>query len=245
MSSILDALEKLESRRTQSGGPELPRRTRRSTTPLLAGAAAVAFIAGIGIAVVWLRPGTPAPAPAPAAVAQLAPPPTIAPARVATTPPRAVPAPAPKAATAPPARPAEQPWAEVVVPATVREAPAAPAPAAPTPVAARVPSAELAPPAGAPAPIVASAPPAAAAAPPHPKPAPAAPRPAGAPGVRVSFLVYSSAPDRRTVALAIDEAGLVTLHEGESSNGLSVAQILPDGVELTWQGQSFKVPARD
>jgi hypothetical protein len=73
----------------------------------------------------------------------------------------------------------------------------------------------------------------------------AAARPAGAPGVRVSFLVYSSAPDRRTVALAIDQAGLVTLHEGETSNGLSVAQILPDGVELTWQGQSFKVRARD
>jgi hypothetical protein len=63
--------------------------------------------------------------------------------------------------------------------------------------------------------------------------------------VRVSFLVYSTAPERRSVALNIDDAGLVTLHEGEDSGGLAVAQILPDGVELTWQGQSFTVPARD
>jgi hypothetical protein len=89
---------------------------------------------------------------------------------------------------------------------------------------------------------------------PRPAPAPAAPapaaapaptRPAGAPGVRVSFLVYSNSPERRSVALNIDEAGLVTLHEGEEANGLSVAQILPNGVELTWQGQSFTVRARD
>jgi hypothetical protein len=62
--------------------------------------------------------------------------------------------------------------------------------------------------------------------------------------VRVSFLVYSGAPERRSVALTVD-GGLVTLHEGQESGGVSVARILPDGVELTWQGQSFKVPARD
>ena len=71
----------------------------------------------------------------------------------------------------------------------------------------------------------------------------------------VSHQIYSFSPPKRFQLplyrgkpyppTRFDQAGLVTLHEGESSNGLSVAQILPDGVELTWQGQSFKVPARD
>ncbi|HWP64670.1 MAG TPA: general secretion pathway protein GspB, partial [Candidatus Limnocylindria bacterium] len=82
-------------------------------------------------------------------------------------------------------------------------------------------------------------------APEPPVPAERRTRPAGAPSVRVSFLVYSSAPERRTVALTIDDGGLVTLHEGESASGVSVGRILPDGVELTWQGQAFTVPARE
>ena len=231
MSSILDALEKLESRRAQASGPEPPRRTRRSVTPLLAGAALLAFAAGIGLTAMWLRPVESVPAPTKASVTPPAP--TIPPATVAH-----VAAPPPPA----PPRPTEQPWAEVVTPPTPRDAPAAPAPASAT--AARAPVRER--PADRAEPAAAAAGEAAAAveAPPPPARAAAAARPAGAPAVRVSFLVYSGTPERRTVALSID-GGLVTLHEGEDSGGLSVAQILPDGVELTWQGQSFKVPARD
>jgi hypothetical protein len=81
---------------------------------------------------------------------------------------------------------------------------------------------------------------------PEPPPQPAADAaPEGAPSVRVSFLVYSAAPERRSVALTIDEAGLVTLREGEEAKGLSVAQILPDGVELEWNGERFTVPAQN
>ncbi len=70
--------------------------------------------------------------------------------------------------------------------------------------------------------------------------------PAGAPAVRLSFLLYSPAPGRRTVALAIDNRGLETLHEGESSNdGVEVVRILPDRVELGWNGEHFTVRARD
>lgn len=222
MSSILDALEKLESRRAQAGGPEPPRRSRRTATPLLAGAAAVAFVAGIGITAVWLRPtvpeepAAPAPSAAPEAPAAPAPPPAAA-------------APDPE-----PPRPIEQPWAEVVSPPARRE------PAEAAAVAARPPTREPA--AERPAPSEAVA----AAAAPEPAPQPAADSaPEGAPSVRVSFLVYSAAPERRSVALTIDEAGLVTLREGEKANGLSVAQILPDGVELEWNGERFTIPAQN
>jgi hypothetical protein len=221
VSSILDALEKLESRRAPGGGPEPPRRTRRGRTPLLAGAAVVAFAAGIGTTIVWLRSAAELPTPTPPAVATPA----------ETTP----------SVTNPP--PAEQPWAEVVTPPASRRFEEKPIPDADAAVAARGPARERG--AGRVAPV--PAPPAAPAAEPEaePAPAPRAARPAGAPSVRVSFLVYSSSPARRSVALAIDETGLVTLHEGEDAGGLSVAQILPDGVELTWQGQAFTVPARN
>lgn len=194
-------------------------------TPLLAGAAVVAFAAGIGMTV-WLRPASDVASP------PLAPPPPAA-APVPTTPPP----------TVAPARAAEQPWAEVVTPPLPPRFEEKPLPEGP--VAARAPARERG--AGHTVPQPAAArpapPPAAPAA--EPAAAPRTARPAGAPAVRVSFLVYSTSPERRSVALAIDEAGLVTLHEGEDANGLSVAQILPNGVELTWQGQSFTVPARD
>ena len=70
--------------------------------------------------------------------------------------------------------------------------------------------------------------------------------PAGAPAVRLSFLLYSPAPGRRTVALAIENHGLETLHEGETSNdGVEIVRILPDRVELGWNGERFTVRARD
>jgi hypothetical protein len=90
-------------------------------------------------------------------------------------------------------------------------------------------------------------------APAKPAPTPAAakpasqrtPRPAGAPDVRISFLIYSRTPERRSVALTIDGAGLVTLREGQAVQGLEVVQILPDGAQVAWQGKRFTVPARN
>jgi hypothetical protein len=92
-----------------------------------------------------------------------------------------------------------------------------------------------------------SAPPAAAATVPRPA-EPAArptPRPAGAPDVRVSVLIYSRTPARRSVARSIDGAGLVTLREGQTAHGLEVVEILPDGAQLAWEGARFTVPARN
>ena len=69
--------------------------------------------------------------------------------------------------------------------------------------------------------------------------------PAGAPRVQLSFLVYSQAPERRTVVLAIDGGSLVTLREGETAAGLTVARILPDHVQLRMGAQVFAVRPRD
>jgi hypothetical protein len=69
--------------------------------------------------------------------------------------------------------------------------------------------------------------------------------PAGAPYIRVSFLVYSPAPERRTVSLAVDGGSLVTLHEGETTGEIEVERILPDRVHLRHAGRLFAVRARD
>jgi hypothetical protein len=80
----------------------------------------------------------------------------------------------------------------------------------------------------------------------EPEPPPIRRAPAGAPGVRLSFLLFSPSPQRRSVALAIDGGSLETLHEGESTTGgLEVVRILPDRVDLKWQGEGFTVRARD
>jgi hypothetical protein len=69
--------------------------------------------------------------------------------------------------------------------------------------------------------------------------------PSGAPKVQLSFLLFSGSPDRRSVALSIDGSGLETLREGEASGALEVVRILPDRVDLRWEGQPFTVRARD
>jgi hypothetical protein len=79
----------------------------------------------------------------------------------------------------------------------------------------------------------------------EPEPPPVRRAPAGAPDVRLSFLLFSPSPERRSVALAIDNGSLQTLHEGESTGGLEVVRILPDRVDLRWQGEAFTVRARD
>jgi len=86
-------------------------------------------------------------------------------------------------------------------------------------------------------------PPPVAAAPPAPRPAiPILPSP---PRVRVSFLVYSRTPERRTVTVSVDDGNLLTLREGDASGGMRVVQILPDRVELDWAGSPLVVRARE
>jgi hypothetical protein len=68
--------------------------------------------------------------------------------------------------------------------------------------------------------------------------------PAGAPRLRVSFLVYSSAAERRSVVLTIDGGSLTTLREGDESNGVAVVRIHPDRVDLRWQGETFTLEVR-
>lgn len=237
MSSILDALEKLESAPPAAapGGPPPPPARRRLV--VVAGVL-VAFLAGVGIAAWLMR----APAPVVAAVPEPAP---------APEPPRGPAAPEMPAPMPPPARPPvarERPWVEVVEDAP-EPAPQAAPPGAATPspvpepfVGTRrdpraVPTAKgglLPPVSPRPAPTPAA------------KPAPArTPRPGGAPEVRISFLIYSRTPERRSVALTIDGTGLVTLREGQAAQGLEVVEILPDGARVTWQGQRFTVPARN
>ncbi len=69
-------------------------------------------------------------------------------------------------------------------------------------------------------------------------------RPVARPAVRLSFLVYSPSAERRSVVLAMDGT-LVTLHEGESAGNVEVARILPDAVELRYEGRLFTVRPRD
>jgi hypothetical protein len=284
VSSILDALQKLEAARAKAGHDlATPVTPARGRLPILATGIAVAFAAGAGAAL-WLRrpPATPmvetAKAPdVPPAAAALIP-------AAAQTPP--MPTPTPAVAPAPPSAP--MPIAAATAPPTPTPVPV-PAPPALAPVAAAVPAVAPTPPAVAPPPVVATAAvgqhaavPAEAPVPPRaaatsertgvareaarkPAPPPAdvevrplvedvavepdgrgiLPPPAGAPRIRVSFLAYSPAPERRSVSLSIDDATMVTLHEGESSGGIEVATILTDRVQLRHQGRLFTVLARD
>ena len=274
MSSILDALEKLERTRPPTIEPvpvavPPPRRTR---VIVLVGSA---FGAGAVLALGLPRsrpsvtpqvvpppveapeakqpPAEPvepvATPPAPAAPAQEAIPPKPEPVsappppQAAPPPPQAAPPPpdaaAPAVATAPAADAPHAPAPEVL--AAARPVPA-PSPAGPRPWA------QAAAPPPPPPPAEVTAPPRAAPVPTYAHLEPPAVRkpPAGAPAVRLSFLLYSPAPGRRTVALAIENRGLETLHEGETSNdGVEVVRILPDRVELGWNGEHFTVRARD
>jgi hypothetical protein len=187
-----------------------------------------------------------APPPGPTSVANVPATPPL-PTSGAPTPPAAAPRVA--APVPPPADAKDRPWG--AAPETPGAPPSppllamtreTPPPAVAPPVAA--------PPAAAPAPV---APPVIAA--PAPAPATAAkPRertvqqvfgpPAGAPRLRISFLVYSSLADRRSVVLTIDGGSLTTLREGDESNGISVVQIHPDRVDLRWNGEAFTLDVR-
>jgi hypothetical protein len=61
----------------------------------------------------------------------------------------------------------------------------------------------------------------------------------------LSFLVYSPSRRRRAVSLSIDGGSLVTLREGQSSDGIEVERILPDRVHLRHAGRVFTAIPRD
>jgi hypothetical protein len=69
--------------------------------------------------------------------------------------------------------------------------------------------------------------------------------PPGAPRVQLSFLVYSSVPARRTVLLSVGGAGLVSLHEGESTGGVVVQRIFANRIHVRHGGDVFVVHPRD
>ncbi len=278
MSSILDALEKLERVRpdgTPAGRSPSPQPPRRRRGPgLLAGGIAVVAAA---LAFAILRSpgpeGTPVQAASP--VAEGTPETPIDPAGGVASPTEA-PAPPPAddtAAAAPPAPPspspaeaAQPPPEPAAIPSTPDAPPAPPAAAAQTPAPAdgARPVLAAAPPIPPPtdtdarpwgkpvqpAPPVVRVPPVPPlAAAPQPReldaPPPVRRAPAGAPKVQLSFLLFSGSAERRSVALSIDGSGLETLREGETSGGLEVVRILPDRVDLRWEGQPFTVRARD
>jgi hypothetical protein len=258
VSSILDALKKVDQA-TPIPAPLDPPPWAPATRSVRRFAAAVlgAFAAGAGVAIWFLAPDARAPEVAPAPP----PPPVVA---------RADPAPLPRPGPVPaPVAPAK------VEPAEPAIVPPVPAPAAPAPErVARPPVTAVAPvapppraavaPAPAPAPV-ATAPAARQAGPtetaavarvsPSPEPAPAAPPPedegvlprppAGAPSVRLSFLLYSRAVERRTVSLTLASGEMLSLREGDTVGDLEVARILPDRVHLRHQGRLYLLRARD
>ena len=232
MSSILDALQKVESAAPPTTYDlralpvEPPRHQRRLAVILaaIAGGTVAALVAGV---LWWLGGGfTPREHTVAAATAS-------APAlRIAK------PVPAPVVA--------DRPWVQTDAPPTARVE--TPAPPPPAPVVARAAPREEPPPvlpvrpAVDPPPVVVPAPPAAFTLPPPEPAARPAPSQAGpASLVRVSFLFYSRVPERRTVALRLEDGSIVTLREGQDRAGFQVTRILPDRVELLREGQSLVV----
>jgi hypothetical protein len=241
VSSILDALEKLET----TGGPQPAGGggTGGGRGPWLA-LGVVAVAGAVGISFVLGRRTSTAPVVV-AAVSTTMPAPTV-PATTATslaptstTSPRGAEGPtsAPTAVAAAPV-PAptmddrERPWGEAKEPEAPVPAASPPATSPPVLAVARV--------APAPPPPRTPPPPAVEA----PAPPPAGKLPPGAPHLRVSFLVYSKVPERRSVALTIADGGLTTLREGEEASGIEVVHIHPDKVELRWQGETFTLEVR-
>ena len=251
MSSILDALEKLERTAPPTPGrPPAPAANRRSRR-LATGALAIGAIAAAAT-LAWLgrQQGPAAPvgavrAPAAAAAPETAPAVGAAPAGDSLGVARPVPVPAPDAAARPLALPIGPTFDTPAPSGTDDRAPLAgaaldaargtPVPPADEPPAARQLAAA---PRTAPPDTISS----------RPIPA-AAPDlgtlPAGAPEVRVGFLLYSAKAERRSVALQLDGGPLTTLREGEEAQDVTVVRILPDRVELGWQGRRFAVAARN
>ena len=238
MSSILDALEKLEAAEPRATRAPVVARSETRRWWIVVPVVGVAFAAGIGLAVMLRPKAAPVPAAPPLPLARPVPAPPHVEAAVA--------APAP-VETAPAPMAVETPAATGAAPATVASAPTPPAPtvaaataplvappaqvAAPAPAPAQQMMAAVAPPAPVPVkPAPIAAPPPVATPPPAPERVATTRPPAGTPAVRVSFLAWSRVPERRTVALSVGDGSMTTLHEGERSDRVEVVEILPDGV---------------
>jgi hypothetical protein len=241
MSSILDALDKLDTATTPVGGTlraiHTPPRRRAFGTAGLAGAVA-AGMALVGIAGWSWSTGD-----------EVAPPPSAAPVVAHAPLPTPAPVPAPRAAAdgEPLAGVSddELPWAEPTP--TPEDAPA-PAPA-PLPRMAMARTTTASAPVLSDAARVAPRPeprePMAPAVDPATLPPPHSRLPSGAPPVRLSFLMYSRTADRRSVALRVGDGSLSTLHEGETAGGFEVVAIHSDHAELRFDGERFDLWPRD
>ncbi|MBI3768425.1 MAG: hypothetical protein HY271_08000 [Deltaproteobacteria bacterium] len=105
----------------------------------------------------------------------------------------------------------------------------------------------LAPPPPAPEPLPAPEPPPAAGAEPA-QPPPVAidtgRSPPGSPRVALTFLQWSSDPERRFAFVSIDGAPAQRVREGDTASGMTVAQITPTGVQFKREGQLFMIRPR-
>jgi hypothetical protein len=251
MSSILDALGKLESPSPEGPGGPPPKPPRRG---LLIAALAVAFVAGIVVMRLAGNRGarTDSPAavappsaggPSPRPVARLIEPAPVLATREAPSAKPSAPAPRGPATTVPVFRtkpiPSTAPQSAPTLPRPVTTLPR-PATTLAPPTTLPRPATTLPPPTTVPPP--ATTPPTTAPAPSRPAPA-LSPRPDGAPDVRVSFLMYSADPARRSVALTVDGGGTATLREGEYFQAVRVLAIRPNAVDLEWAGVRYRVPA--
>lgn len=221
MSSILDALERLERERSPgSPPPVLPPPRRRRFAAVSGGVVALALLAAaVGHLLPFLRRAVPPGAPSEPLARPLSDPvrdvsSSLTADRTATA--GEVTRPAPVA----PPSPGAPPLAIPVEPPPEPEPVVAPSRAdglraLPPPTIASQPTAED-------TPWVATA-------------------PAGAPEVHVAFLLYSARPERRSVALKLDGGPLVTAREGDEIEEVTVVRIRPDHVELAWRGERFAV----
>lgn len=68
--------------------------------------------------------------------------------------------------------------------------------------------------------------------------------PPGSPRVALTFLQWSSDPDRRFAFISIDGAPAQRVREGDSTSGMTVSQITPTGVQFKREGQVFMIRPR-
>jgi predicted NUDIX family NTP pyrophosphohydrolase len=63
--------------------------------------------------------------------------------------------------------------------------------------------------------------------------------PSGAPEVTLLFIQYSRNPARRVASLRVAGGKLMLVHEGDTFEGMRVATIRSDALELEWGGTRF------
>lgn len=70
-------------------------------------------------------------------------------------------------------------------------------------------------------------------------------KPEGAPEVFILFVAWSRKPEERLVSMRVGTGPLNVVHEGESVEGLQIATIHPESVDLVWTGRAYRVPMRE